>query len=132
MVKKKMLAVTVCLFVAFLWLSIPAWAGEPEMVIDFDVPSNAQVTQISISPGKMAGKPIIFVKAKVKNIGSKPATFKTKCDFVGTPNSQGFMVPKTGTPALKPGQAKTAKYPYPSTELPKKMKIKIVEYSLDD
>lgn len=132
MIKMKMSTVTACLFVAVIWLYGPAWAGEPKMVIDFDVSPNAQVTQISIGPGKMAGKPIVFVKAKIKNIGDKPSHYKTKCDFIGTPNSQGFMVPKTGTPALKPGKEGTAKYPFPSTELPKEMKIKIEEYSLDD
>jgi len=132
MIKIKMSTVIVSLFVAVMWLSGPAWAEQPKMVIDFNVPPNAQVTQISISPGKMAGKPVVFVKAKIKNIGDKPSHYKTKCDFIGTPNSQGFMVPKTGTPAIKPGKEGTAKYPFPSMEFPKEMKIKIEEYSLDD
>ena len=132
MVKIKISTVTVCLLVAVIWLSGPAWAEGPQMVIDFNVVPYAQVTQISISPGQMAGKQILFVKVKIKNIGNKPSHFKTKCDFVGTPFSQGFMVPKTGTPAIKPGEQGTAKYPFQSTELPKKMKIKIEEYSLDD
>jgi hypothetical protein len=132
MVRMKMSIVTVCLFVVAIWLTGPVWSAEPKMVIDLDVPPSAQVTQISITPGQMAGKPTVFVKATIKNIGDKPSQYKTKCDFGGTPYSQGFMLPKAGTPGLAVGKEGAAKFPFPSAEFPKSIKIKIEEYSLDD
>lgn len=104
----------------------------PEMVISLDVTPKAQITEVSIKPGKWANQPAVWVNAKIKNTSDQPVQYKTKCYFHGTDISRGFMVPKVGKPLIKPGAVGTAKYPFPSSQLPQKFTIQVVDFSLED
>ncbi len=133
---KKNLSPIVLIFMicilGMLWS--PAQAADTknsEMVINLDVSSKAQVTQILINQGKWADQPAVWVKAKIKNTSDKPAQYKTKCYFHGTEINRGFMLPAVGRPLIKPGAVGTAQFPFPSSELPKNFTIKVEDISLD-
>jgi hypothetical protein len=130
--RQRFLFITLWVVCASLCLAFPLAAAEPEMVINLDVTSKAKITKITLSKGKWANSPAVWVMAKVKNVSDQPIQYKTKCDFPGTDISRGFMVPKVGKPLLKPGAVGTAKFPFPAAELPKKMTIKVEDFSLED
>lgn len=129
--KRGFLIMAVCLVCAISWMTFPVYAAEPAMVIRFDVTSKAQLMQISISHGKWANNPAVWIKAKIKNVSDQPIQYKTKCYFDGTDINRGFMVPKVGKPLIKPGAQATAKFPFPSAEIPKKFTIKVEDFSLE-
>jgi hypothetical protein len=130
--KTKVWMLAALFFAAGFLLSVNARAADPEMVIDFDVTSKAQVTQVLMVNGKWGGQPAVMVKAKIKNMSDQPIQFKVTCDFVGTDISRGFMVPKVGNPLLEPGKSGTATFPFPFNEIPKKLILKVVDFTLED
>jgi len=130
--KTRILLALITLLAAVFWLSQNCLAADPEIEIDLDVTPKAQIIQLIMVKGNWNGKPAVMVKAKIKNISEQAIQFKATCDFVDTNTSSGFMVPKVGNPAMKPGGAGTATFPFPSGEIPKKLKIRIEDFTLDD
>jgi len=117
------LAVTICS------LSTAAAAGSkgPAMAIKITGSDKAKVTMLSTSFGKWNNAPALWIKIKLKNVTDQPVQFKTRCTLHDLELNRGFWVPKAGAPLIKPGKEGGAKYPFPTTDMPKKVTIHIQE-----
>ena len=117
------LAVTIC------FLSTAAVAGSkgPALAIKITGSDKAQVTMLSASFGKWNNGPALWIKMKLKNVTDQPVQFKTRCTVHDLGINRGFWVPKAGKPLIKPGKEGKAKYPFPTTEMPKKITLHIQE-----
>lgn len=132
MMKTKTAVSCITFLAAVFWSFSFCTAADPEIDIAFDVSPKAQIVQLLMTKGNWNANPAVMVKTKIKNISDQAVQFKATCYFLDINTSSGFMVPKIGTPAMKPGGSGTATFPFPESNIPKKIKIKIEDFTLDD
>ncbi len=96
--------------------------------VEWDVAPSAKVEKFACYVGNFKGKKMLIYEITVKNVSNTPKRFRVNI-INPTGKSVGGLIPRKGKPpVLKPGEAKSFKYPVPAyTEVPKKLIVSIRE-----
>jgi hypothetical protein len=124
------LAVVLLCLAFSLYLTGCATPGKPEKVgceadIEWQVTSEAQITQFDCSPGAFKGDPALLFEVGIQNVADKPLRYRLNIFLLDMDKAAGHLVPRKGKPpVLEPGKTDTVKIPFIKTsEMSKKILV---------
>lgn len=96
--------------------------------ITWDITDSAKVCRFACYVGDFKGKKMLIYEIEVRNVSNQPKRFRVQ---IVNPEgkSVGGLIPRKGKPpVLKPGEAKSFKYPVKGyLEIPKKLEVYVME-----
>jgi hypothetical protein len=111
---------------AFLAFS-PVYAdAEPKITKMITPEAELTTFTMAIEDCKMAKKPCLTFKLKVKNVTNSPKRFVTRIVLTDSGNGVGGFIPRKGKPpVVEPGKEASATYPMFHYEIPQNVEIVI-------
>ena len=115
------LAVVLLCLAFSLYVTGCATPGKPEKVgceadIEWQVTSEAQITQFDCSLGTYKDNPALLFEVGIQNVADKPLRYRLNIFLLDMDKAAGHLVPRTGKPpVLEPGKTNTVKIPFIKT-----------------